>query len=63
MIWEKDMLDQYIQMEVIMKVNGFRIKEMDLENLFGQMALPILVNGNRMKLMDMENFVITSDIT
>jgi len=50
-------------MEVIMKVNGFRIKEMDLENLFGQMALPILVNGNRMKLMDMENFVITSDIT
>ena len=59
---EKDMEEEFIQMEVIMKVKIKKVKWMDLEKLFGQMAIHILVNIKRMKKMDKENIFAGTDI-
>ncbi len=62
MIIMKDMEDQFIMMEAIMKDNLQMVREKDLENMFGKIAMPILVNGSEMHSMDLENFIKAMNI-
>ena len=62
MVKQKDMEEQLMMMEIIMKDNLLMINKMGLENMFFQMAMYKLVNGNRMNLMDKENFFQATDI-
>ncbi len=58
MIWKKDTEDQFIMMDLIMKDNGNKTKEMDSESMLEKMVLLILVYGNRMNVMDLENSIL-----
>ena len=62
MVRRKDMLDQSILVDIFMKVNLNKVKQMDSENCLGQTEMCILVNGNRIKEMDKENFFSAMDI-
>ena len=46
MVWEKDSEEKYIAMEVIMKDNLSKVKEMALGSIRGGKAIYILGNGN-----------------
>jgi hypothetical protein len=45
-------------MDLIMKDNGNKTKEMDSESMLEKMVLLILVYGNRMNVMDLENSIL-----
>ena len=46
MVLEKDMGEKYIAMEVIMKGNLSKVKEMDLGSMRGEKDIYILGNGS-----------------